>query len=777
MDNKHLIEEQPKTLQDYLQIILFHKWKVITISIVIFTFAILKLIFSVPTFQASAVVMVEEEGQMQTMFDFQNPGGDKVISNEIEIVKSRHIAERLVDKVANSPYRDNLYILGTRKYTSSAIEFKKEVKGTIKSILPFLGNNKKPLTNNGIVNQQAIVHAIIKSNLIEIANRRETNILDISFKSIDSLESIYLTNQFVEAYQQADVAWSSEEISNLNSFLEEQLSQSQAELTAAENQLRNYQEQSSVFGVDAEVQPLLEQATRAETELTNTETSIKIALETKSYLEIQFSEEEKELADKISNSIESKLDALRQQLGFKEAELINTRSQNAGHYAIKGLEQEIANIRKELEDETNNMIQNGISVANPLEYSQELLERVLALEAELSGLEAKKVELQKSVRTYNQRLSQLPDKQLQYIRFERNRKVLDENYIFLRTKMEEAKIKKASESGKIRIIDRATTATQIAPNKKQDLLLGLVLGLGLGIGFVLLLDFMDNTIRTIDDIERTGLTLMGAVPFIGKETDKSNKKKQKRSKQKTNTEIHESIITHFDPKSPIAEAYRGIRTNINLSTIDEDLKTVLVSSAGPGEGKTTTISNLSITFAKLGKKTLIVDCDLRKPKIHQVFGLHNRPGLINVFDDDIVDPLKYIHEIEHVENLSVLTSGGIPSNPSELLGSKKMQTIIEKLKDNYDVVLFDSPPFTAVTDPVMLAKVVDRILIVVKAGETHKKAFYRSIHNLNQVGIKPSGIILNWFAKNTSHDAYYYYQNYYHYYMDDGSKKKKRRRF
>lgn len=779
MDNRHIIEEQPKTLQDYLQIILFHKWKVIVISVTVFLLAVVKLIFSVPTYQASAVVMVDEEGQVQTMFDFQNPGGDKIISNEIEIVKSRHIAERLVEKVATSPYRDNLYILGTRKYTSGAIEFKKNVIGKIKSIFPFLNTQNQAIskTPNGMINQQAIVYSIMNRGLVEISNRRETNILDISFKSIDSLEAIYLTNMFVEAYQQADVAWSSEEISNLNDFLEEQLGQAQKELTVAENQLRSYQEKSSVFGVEAEIQPLLEQATRAETELTNTETSIRIALDKKAYLEKQFSEKEKDLAKKISTSIESKLDALRQELGYKEAELIRTKkSAGAGHLAIQSLEQDIADIRSELEEETNNMIRDGISVANPLEYSQELLEKVLALEAELSGLEAKKIELRKTVEIYNQRLGTLPEKQLQYIRLERNRKVLAENYLFLRTKMEEAKIKKASESGKIRIIDRATMATQIAPNKKQDLLLGLVLGLGLGIGFVLMIDFMDNTVRTIDDVERTGLSLMGAVPYIGKDLETSTYKKSKKLKKtKQKQDLHESIITHFDPKSPVAEAYRGIRTNINLSTVDAELKTVLISSPGPGEGKTTTISNLAITFSKLGKRTLVVDCDLRRPKIHSVFGLPNKPGLIDAFSDEECDPLELIHKIKDVENLFVLTSGGIPPNPSELLGSKKMQCIMDKMKANYDVILFDTPPFTAVTDPVMLAKTVDKNILVVKAGETNKKAFYRSIQNLGQVGITPSGVVLNWFAKNTSHDAYYYYQNYYHYYLDENSQRKKRR--
>ncbi len=773
MDHHKIIEEEPKTLQDYLHILLFHKWKVIIITILVFVLSILKLIFTIPQYKANAVVMIEQDDQVQKMFDFKNSMGDKTIANEIEIVKSRHVAKRLVEKIAKSPYSDNLYILGTRKYSSDAIDFKRNLTKKVKEFLPIEGSKSSSgsTAEKKEANYQAIANRIANGDIVEISNRRETNILDISFKSIDSLEAIFLTNQFIEAYQQADIAWSSEEISHLNDFLQEQLDAAQAELVKAENKLQQYQEEATVFGVEAEIQPLLEQATKAETELANTETSIKIAQDKKRYLEKQFSQKEKELARKISNSIETKLDALRQELGYKEAELIRTKkSAGTGHQAIRRLEEDIAEIRHELEVETNKMIQNGISVANPLEYSQGLLEKVLALEAELSGLEAKKNELQKAVENYNKRISRLPEKQLKYVRFERNRKVLAESYLFLRNKMEEAKIKKASESGKIRIIDRATVAEKTQPKTKQDLLLGLVLGLGLGVGFVLLIDFMDNTIRTVDDIERTGLSLMGTVPLIDRNAEKKVKK-SKKSRKRKNLSLHDSIIAHFDPKSPITESYRSIRTNINLTAVDEDKKTILISSPGPGEGKTTTVSNLAITFANLGKKTLLVDCDLRKPKIHTVFGLSNNMGLVNTFDtENHLEPLELVQEVDEADNLFVITSGGIPANPSELLGSKRMQKNIDVFKNNFDIVLFDTPPFTAVTDPIMLSREMDVNLMVLKAGETNKKSFYRSIHNLHQIKVKPSGVILNGLSKRTSYDGYYNYQNYYHYYAEENKK-------
>jgi capsular exopolysaccharide synthesis family protein len=276
---------------------------------------------------------------------------------------------------------------------------------------------------------------------------------------------------------------------------------------------------------------------------------------------------------------------------------------------------------------------------------------------------------------------------------------------------------------------------------------------------------MDNTIRTIDDVERSGMTLLGVIPFIGDAGSKKygKDKKSKISDKKNRRE--NSIITHLDPKSPVSESYRVVRTNINMASFDEEIKTILISSPGPGEGKTTTISNLAITFAHLGKKTLIIDCDMRTPRVHTVFGFNNDQGLLQTLVDD-VDPTEVIYESEEIENLYIMSSGGVPPNPSELLGSKKMKSLIKTLKERYDIILFDTPPFTAVTDPVMLAKEVDKNFLVVKAGQTNKHAYLRSIQSLEHIKANTSGVIINWLSKSTSHDANYYYQNYYRYYND-----------
>tara|TARA_B100000519_G_scaffold202801_1_gene222383 strand:- start:2524 stop:3159 length:636 start_codon:yes stop_codon:yes gene_type:complete len=199
---------------------------------------------------------------------------------------------------------------------------------------------------------------------------------------------------------------------------------------------------------------------------------------------------------------------------------------------------------------------------------------------------------------------------------------------------------------------------------------------------------------------------------------------------------------------------------------DEKIKSILVSSAGPGEGKTTTVANLAITYANLGKRTLLVDTDLRRPVIHKVLDLKKEPGITAYLSGAVSDFKKIIQKTE-IDNLSAVSSGIIPPNPSELLGSRKMQDLINSLEEDWDMVLFDSPPLVAVTDATMVSKEIDRIIMVVKVGQTDKKAFEHTISSLRNVGAPLGGVILNAVTHKNSYGSYYYYYQYYHYYGSD----------
>ena len=230
--------------------------------------------------------------------------------------------------------------------------------------------------------------------------------------------------------------------------------------------------------------------------------------------------------------------------------------------------------------------------------------------------------------------------------------------------------------------------------------------------------------------------------------------------------IQRRLITHEDPKSPISEAYRSLRTSLMYSHLKQDVgNVILVSSPGPGEGKTTTIVNLAITYANLGKKTILVDCDLRKPVTHKIFNLERDPGITKYLSGNS-DNIEEIINNTEVDNLSMITCGIVPPNPSEILASSKMEKFIEKLKGEFDIILIDSPPLLAVTDSFVITKFADQFILVVRAGQTEKGGLDRSLDQMKQVGVNFSGVVMNDVDESNSYGKGYYY-NYYQYYYGD----------
>lgn len=213
------------------------------------------------------------------------------------------------------------------------------------------------------------------------------------------------------------------------------------------------------------------------------------------------------------------------------------------------------------------------------------------------------------------------------------------------------------------------------------------------------------------------------------------------------------LITHQNPKSVISEQYRTLRTNIQYSLIDDEMKTLMVTSAGPGEGKSTTISNLAVVLAQQGNTVLLIDADLRKPTVHHMFQQTNTRGLTTVLMRQL--PFEEAVKETAVERLSVLTSGPVPPNPSELLGSKMMEKVVETATSHFDIVLFDCPPLLAVTDAQVIANYCQGVVLVVKSGVTEIEAAQKAVENLEQVQAKLLGVVLN--DKPMNGDSYYYY--------------------
>lgn len=214
------------------------------------------------------------------------------------------------------------------------------------------------------------------------------------------------------------------------------------------------------------------------------------------------------------------------------------------------------------------------------------------------------------------------------------------------------------------------------------------------------------------------------------------------------------LITKYDTKSPISEQYRTIRTNILYSSIDEEIRSILITSSGPGEGKSTTAANLAVVFAQQGKTVLLVDADLRKPTVHYTFSLNNTIGLTSILTNQM--SLKEAVQQDDEKNLYILSSGPIPPNPSELLGSRTMNNFLDNALEEFDIVLFDTPPVLAVTDAQVLANLCQGSILVVSSGTTDKEAVFKTREQLKATSGKILGVVLN-NKKVDKNGNYYYY--------------------
>lgn len=313
----------------------------------------------------------------------------------------------------------------------------------------------------------------------------------------------------------------------------------------------------------------------------------------------------------------------------------------------------------------------------------------------------------------------------------------------------------------IRVVEPATLPTiPIGSNKGTTILLAATIGLLLALGAAFLLDYLDDTIKTPEDVQvTTHLATLGAIARIEGE------------------KVADKLVTISHPKSPNAEAYRILRTNLLFSAVDNPPRTLLVTSSSPTEGKSTTLANLGVVMAQQGQRVVLVDSDLRRPTLHRLFQLPNSAGLTNALLHEH-PTAKTLMQPTQVENLSVLTTGPLPPNPAELLGSARFDELLKDLHLHADVILLDSPPALAVTDAPVLARKVDGVLLVVDAGVTRRQWAVSAQETLNKVGAKVLGVALNRLKPKSS--SYYYY--YHHYYSDDGSsddktQSKRRRQF
>jgi capsular exopolysaccharide synthesis family protein len=302
----------------------------------------------------------------------------------------------------------------------------------------------------------------------------------------------------------------------------------------------------------------------------------------------------------------------------------------------------------------------------------------------------------------------------------------------------------------------------VGPQRMRNVLIALLLSLAAGIGLAFLLDYLDDTVKSVDDVDRyIHVPALALIPAM--RTERSRLKgKVAAMPAEDNAAMALAVIS--DVRSPIAEAYRHLRTSLLLSSAGQPPKTILVTSSQPSEGKTTTAANIATTLAQTGAEVLIVDCDLRRPRIHVHFNVPNLQGVTNYLSGESDLDALFQH-FDKLPNLKVLPSGPVPPNPAELLGSDEMRKLLTVLGERFTHIIIDSPPAISFTDASILSTMVDGVMLVVHGGRSSRAVVRRAKQQLIDVGANIFGVVLN-NVKAESQD--YYYSGYYsHYYSDD----------
>lgn len=305
----------------------------------------------------------------------------------------------------------------------------------------------------------------------------------------------------------------------------------------------------------------------------------------------------------------------------------------------------------------------------------------------------------------------------------------------------------------VSVVDSAIAPTEpVGPNVMRTVLLAAAVGLALAAGTAFLLEYLDDTVKTPEDVQKTtGVKALAGISRI------------------PGDRYRDRLIAAKHPRSPISESYRVLRTSLQFSSLGTPLRSLVVTSPSPLEGKSTTAANLAVVMAQEGREVVLVDADLRRPVLHRIFQVGNKVGLSNLLLQEIPDLDGHLQPTI-VENLRLLNTGPLPPNPSEILNSERMDTLIDYLKAEADVIIFDSPPSLTVTDALVLAAKTDGVLLVADSGRTRRRSAAEAAERFRGTGSRLLGVVLNRFRSRRS--GYYYY----HYYEDEGTRRRRRKR-
>ncbi len=566
---------------------------------------------------------------------------------------------------------------------------------------------------------------------------RAGTLMNVTLTDTDPVVVADMTNKLAQIFisQSSDVK--QESVQSSIRILEEQVNKAKQELDLSDAELKRFREQNST-DLDREQKKNTSEVSTLERDKTN----IAATIATLNNLLRQKATEEQDT-----------------QTTDPERRTIRIIMNQLAHHAVFDENATMLVVQSQLDNLENNWrdIVNRSSSVNF--KAKQILQDILTLHVQVEAVAREQIgkleqDLQRvalEIARLERKLRELPKQEQILSKLARDNKVLERSYTELLAKLNAAKVGGEVESENIEILDPAIEPSfPTDRDKKQKAAFGGLLGLFLGVGLVLTIEFMNKSIRTAEDAKRyLRIPVLGTIPQIDFQ-DTYDFQDSEKIKQ-----IDQQLVTHDYSPTPIGEAYRSLRTNLMFSKEQGRVRSLVLTSNEPGDGKSFTCANLSITLAQLKSKTLLIDADLRRGVLHNTFGLPKEPGFSNYLTD--VVPLQSIIHDTQIPNLSVISCGSLIPNPSELLGSHQMQRFLDEVRRKFDLVVFDTPPLNAATDAVVVGTQVDAVVLVVRAGRTDRNLAKTKLELFSSVPATVLGIVLNGTTADMAHPGYSYY--------------------
>jgi succinoglycan biosynthesis transport protein ExoP len=726
-------EEKEVHLRDYWKVIVKRRWIIIALFLIVLVATAVGTFTMKPVYRGTVSLQINKENPQ--VVDFKeifsvNMWDQNYYQTQYKILESRSLAKRVLQTLKLSEHPE--FQLGPET------PFQKWKSDILKPILGLWTFSKKKVASEKDSSEGKKETALVNQFLgkLKIEPVRNSRLVKVHFDSNYPELCAQVPNTLATNYIQQSVESRFIATEQIRDWLSKQLEDLKAKVERADEALQAFGSKHDIISLEDKENVTLQRLN----ELNDTLTKAEADRMTKEALYRQAKDRNFEsLPSILENKLIMDLKQAYIQLETQSMKLSETFKPE--YPEMVRLKSQMQSIQKRMDLEVGKII---AGIKNDYELS---LRKETLLRHAFEQQKAKVMEMK--------------DQSIQYNILKREADTNRELYKGLLQRMKEAGVSAGLTVSNIQIVDQAEVPTSpYKPNKRLNLLLAVVIGLFLGVGLAFFFEYLDNTVKTPEDVEQMiRLPSFGMVPEISYE-------KRRRLEKETTHPVE--LVTHRHPKSILSEAYRNIRTSILLSFSEKPPKRIAITSPNPVEGKTTTVINTAIALSQTGALVVIIDTDMRRPRIHHIFNGEDGAGLSNFLSGNA--PLDLIVKKTEVPNLYYIPSGPIPPNPSELLSSNLFKAMMGSLEKKFDHILLDSPPVLGFADSLILSTAVDGVVLVVLGGKTAKETLQRAKEVLYQVNAKILGVVINRVGLQRGNYGYYYYR--YHYYYGKEGKKK-----